>query len=223
MSLNLLLDPGVSILPKTRSELLTWTQCRVCHTHCSLPHALSEHTTHLHIFVSSLCWSLQPLFVKRPSRTSSIKLYTNWGKINLSPMTLSSLHSKVDFTAVRLLVNTQVKWGSRMLCSSIKEHNLAFLIHESQALPTMPFHVTCNVQSAKFGKLYHDYMGFCYWRPRRDWWEKPCLSFVTGTQLLPLAYKHHYPKDGTRGRTLSPAVSSHSALWVPQLDPWMAT
>lgn len=154
MSLNLLLDPRVSILLKTRRELLTWTQCGVCHTHCSLPRALSEHTTHLHIFVSSLCWSLwPPLFVKRPSRTSSIKLYTNQGKINLSPMTLSALRSKVDFTAVGRLVNTQAKGGSRVLCSSIKEHNLAFLIHESWALPTMPFHITCSVQSAKFGRL----------------------------------------------------------------------
>lgn len=161
---------------------------------------LSEHTTHPYIFGSSLCWSLQPpLFVKRPSRTPSIKLYTNQGKINLSPMTLSALHSKVDFTAVGRLVNTQAKWGSRVQCSSIKEHSLALLIHESQALPTMPFRITCNVQSANFGRLYYDYMGFCYWRPRRDRWEKPGLSFITGTQLLSLAYKHHYPKDGTEG------------------------
>lgn len=60
-------------------------------------------------------------------------------------------------------------------------------------------------------------MGFSYWRPRRDGWEKPGLSFVTGTQFFSLAYKHHYPKDGARGRTPAPAVFSHSALWVPPI------
>lgn len=150
------------------------------HSPCSLPRTFSEHTTFLCLAYAGprglLClWSVhQGHPLENCIQTKA--------KINLSPMTLSPLHSKVDFTAVEVLVNTQVKWGSGMLCSSIKEHNLAFLTHESQASSTMPFHITCNVQSAKFGRLSSWLYGllllkaekrlmgkarsvFCHWNP----------------------------------------------------------